>query len=244
METVLTDVDLYYGSYDLSGDSNQVELQAEAEVKDKTTYGDGGWRSKKAGLKHVMATFGGFWSAGDGEVDPYLWSKVGATEQPLTVAPTGVEGDVAYFCRGMQGRYQITSQVGELVTFAGALDGSNGEGLIRGRLMKGPTAITATGNGTGRQIIDVAADERLYAVLHVLEVADPTATLTVKVQSDDNSGFTTATDRITFTGVTAAGFEWATPVAGAITDEWWRLAFTVAGGSSPSFLIAAAIGIQ
>ena len=63
-----------------------------------------------------------------------------------------------------------------------------------------------------------------------------------QLQSDDNSSFTSPTDRITFTGITAIGADFQS-VAGAITDTHWRLNYTVSG-TNPSFNIHATVGIE
>jgi hypothetical protein len=68
-------------------------------------------------------------------------------------------------------------------------------------------------------------------------------TLDVIVQSDDASGFPSATNRITFTQATGFTAEYATPVAGAITDDWWRVNFTIGGTASPNFTFICVIGI-
>jgi len=62
------------------------------------------------------------------------------------------------------------------------------------------------------------------------------------LQSDDNSDFTSATDRATFTALTAIGSE-IKSVAGAVTDQYWRLNYTISG-TNPSFSIHATIGIE
>jgi hypothetical protein len=65
----------------------------------------------------------------------------------------------------------------------------------------------------------------------------------VLVQSDDNASFTSATTRISFTAETdaTAHYQWGS-VAGAITDDYWRITYTVSG-TGPSFNFAVAAGI-
>ncbi len=100
---------------------------------------------------------------------------------------------------------------------------------------------TSSSSGTGRQIGAVSSTQTLYAALHVISASGTSPTLDVKVQSDDNSGFTSATDRITFTQATDVTSEWGS-VGGAITDDYWRITYTV-GGTSPSFAFAVTAGI-
>jgi len=79
--------------------------------------------------------------------------------------------------------------------------------------------------------------------MHVTAFVGAAPTLDVIVESDDNSGFTTAVTRGTFAQATAATSEWLTPVAGAITDDWWRIGYTL-GGTITSATFAVFIGIQ
>ena len=69
-----------------------------------------------------------------------------------------------------------------------------------------------------------------------------TPTITARIESDDNSGFTSATTRATFTAATAISGE-TIRALGAFTDTWWRAAWTISG-SSPSFLAMISMGIS
>jgi hypothetical protein len=106
------------------------------------------------------------------------------------------------------------------------------------------TARTATGNGTGVQIVGgVPAGQYLYAAIHVLSVSGTsTPTLTVKIQSDNGSGFPSATDIATFTAATARTGE-VVRAAGAITDDWFRVSYTISG-TTPSFLFLVTLGVK
>ena len=101
---------------------------------------------------------------------------------------------------------------------------------------------SASGNTTGRQLGAVSATQSVYASIHVWSVAGTsTPTLTAKIQSDDNSSFTSATDRITMSSATAITSEYKSQ-AGAITDDYWRVNWTVSG-TSPIFKAIVSIGI-
>ena len=103
--------------------------------------------------------------------------------------------------------------------------------------------LTASGNSPGVQLGAVGATEKCYAAIHCYGVSGTsTPTITFKLQSDDNSGFTSPTDRITFSDITAIGADFQS-VAGAITDQYWRLNYTISG-TNPSFSIHATIGIE
>ena len=64
------------------------------------------------------------------------------------------------------------------------------------------------------------------------------------VESDDNSGFTSATTRLTATQVTTSTTSESLEVAGAITDDYFRVNFTIAGSGSPSFKFVLLFGVM
>lgn len=82
--------------------------------------------------------------------------------------------------------------------------------------------------GDGVALTGPTAAQSLYAVLHVTAAAG--TNLAVKVQSDDNSGFTSATDRITFSTVSAVSAQWGSVAGNLSTETHWRVVATVASG--------------
>ena len=69
-------------------------------------------------------------------------------------------------------------------------------------------------------------------------------TLDVTIESDATNSFSGGeTTRGTFSQISAITSQWLTPVAGAITDTWWRIRYVIAG-SSPSYEFIATIGIK
>lgn len=241
-KTVLTDVRLFAVAADLSGHSNKVELAAEVEDKDATNYRSGGWKEVLGGLASAEIEGEGQWEAGDpGLVDDASWVQLGG-RGPWTVCPTDATvGALAYFTNALRSEYTQGESVGEIAPWSGTAKSS--WPLVRGQIAHPPgTARTATGTGTALEIGPVPAGKRLYAALHVLSAAGTTPSVTVSVESDDGSGFASATTRLSFTAATAAAGEILRTDGTAITDTWWRLAWTITG-TSPSFLFAAALGI-
>ena len=143
--------------------------------------------------------------------------------------------------RGLALQYTpLTGQVGVLAM--GSVSSSLSTGpLVRGRLLHpSNVARTSSGSGTAVQDAAVGSGQTLYAALHVIAASGGSPTLDVIVQSDDNSGFTSATNRITFSQATTTGAQWGSAV-GPITDTYWRVTYTV-GGSTPSFAFAVTCG--
>ncbi|MEQ1573634.1 MAG: hypothetical protein ABL993_05250 [Vicinamibacterales bacterium] len=234
---------VYADAYDLSGYLSAVEFEAGLESQDDTVFGDGA-RSSVAGLDTATLVEEGIWDAGAGLPDTVLWSQRGLAGVLATFAPVnGNEGSLAYFMRTTQGLYAPGAQVGEILRFSVELSASGDYGAIRGTVMS-TGAKTATGNSTKRQLGAVSATQKLYAGLHVLSVSGSSPTIDVTVRSDADSSSGSETTRITFAQQTAVGSVWATPVAGAITDEWWDVRVVIGGSSTPTFGIVVVVGIQ
>lgn len=239
---VLTGVRAFAVGADLTSNSNKVEITADVEDKDVTNYGSAGWKEVLGGLAASQISAEGQWEALDpSKVDDASWSQLGGIG-PWTVGPVGAAvGDLAYFTNALQSSYQLGGQVGDVAPWTGKATGS--WPMVRGQIAHPPgTARTSTGVGTGVNLGAVAAGRRLYASLHVLSVAGTTPSITARVESDDAIGFPSATTQLTFTAATAVGGQILRTTGTAITDNWFRVAWTISG-TTPSFLFAAALGI-
>lgn len=239
---VLTDVRLFTGGCDLTAVNNQIEFTAETEEKDVTNFGSGGWAEVIGGIKKGKISASGHWVAGGTDkVDDNLWPGMGGRGAWSWCPDTADVADIAYLTYGLQANYKILDAIGEVAPWSA--DMSSAWPISRGVVLHPPgTARTATGSGTAVEHVAVTAGQYVYANLHVLSIAGTsTPTITVAIQSDDNSGFSSATTRATFTAATAVGGE-SIRAAGAITDTWWRASWTISG-SSPSFLFSVALGV-
>ena len=238
-EHVLTGGLLLFHGVDLSNFASQVALDLSAEAKDSTCLGHT-TRRRKGGLKDTALSAAGFFEAA--EPDATLFAAAGASDKIITVSHSQTIGNIAYFLKALLGEYEpFGGSVGDLAGFrlnAGCSDGD----LIRATLMEFDTE-TASANGTGRQLGAVSASQSVYAALHILTVSGTSPTLDLKIQSDDNASFTSATDRITFSQATAVGAQFGS-LAGAITDDYWRAVWTIGGTDDPTFRFAVSVGIQ
>lgn len=235
----------WFSGYDMTGDLNQTTMPIEWEALDSTTFGPTrSGRSRAAGLEDVSSQVAGFYQAGTGLVDPTVFSTLGDTIQVITHSHDGAEGSPAYFYQAKTFNYQVFGDIGQMTPFSLTAQGVRGNGgqavgAVRGPVLKTKADVSATGaTGTANQMGAVSADQYLYAALHVFSAG---TTITAVLESDDNSGFTSATTRITFGPITATGGTWGTRVAGAITDDWWRLRITAITGT---FSIACVAGIK
>jgi hypothetical protein len=239
---VLTNAKVWLDSYDLSGDLNAVAIEQGVDQQEATTFGND-TKITKPGLKNVKASLAGLINLGAGLSEEFLSSKIALADVPMSVGPTtGSEGEPGFsFLSGIASFTPVQGNVGDLMKFK--LDAAaTSARLVRGTIVHNP-ARTATGNGTVFNIGAVAAGQFLYAVLHVPAISGGPS-VTVKVQSAPTVGFASPTDRITFTAVTVKGSQWAAPIAGAITDAFWRATWTFSGGASPSITFIVNVAIQ
>ena len=235
----LTNAYAFAAGYDFTTDSNQLALNVDVAQLDKTTFGDT-WTEFAGGLRSSAFSMGGFFqSAADQAPDPQAFNGLGVADRVFTFGPDNTEGQTAYLWQAMKSQYTLGGQVGDLAPFTLQAGGSNGVGVVHGSLAKARGTVSATGAlGTGLNLGAVSASQYLYATFHVFSAA---TTITVQVQSDDNSGFTSPTTRGTIGPLTTTGGTWMTRVAGSITDTWWRFNVSAITGS---FIVAGSIGIQ
>lgn len=237
---VLTDASLWYHSIALHDLLNTLQFTTSRETKDATVFGNAA-RTNRVGLFAAGVSAGGF--ADMTAYDAAIYGTLNdATHLPISIAPTSSDGDTAYTLRGLTSTLSpLGGTVGELSALTVEAAGRGGVKPVRGTILHPETARTASSVGTGRQLGAVAAGSKVYGALHVIAASGTTPTLDVIVQSDDNSGFTSPTTRLTFSQASGVTSDWQS-LAGSITDTWWRVSYTIAG-TAPSFTFAVVVGI-
>lgn len=240
-QIVLADFDASCRVTDFAG-------SVDVDAKDANTVCSTGWSEVIAGMKRWTFTANGYVDFAAANVDAKLGigGTLGSTITPLTVCPSssgGADGAVAFTGKGLHTQYQVLQGApGDVAPFTLSASGLASP-LVRGTVLHPTTtARTSSGNGTGRQLGAVAATQRMFLALHVVAISG-SPTFSVVLESDDNSGFTSPTTRLTSASYSAStGSEWQS-VAGAITDDYWRVKWTVTGGSTPSITFLAVAGI-
>ena len=238
---VLNNVKVWVDGYDFSGDINALGYDYGCDEVEDTNFGDT-THTFLGGLFKFDGRLEGAVDLGTETVEGIHFGNVGLADTPVSISPdTGADGETGYMVKAATVNYSPGATIGELLRFDVNIKASN-ERLVRGTIMHNATR-TATANGTARQLGAVAADQKLYAVLHVLATVSGTLpTLDVVVASSATDSWP-GTTRITFSEKTALGSEFATPVAGAITDTWWRVQYTIGGSDTPTFPFVVIIGI-
>lgn len=239
-----TNLHAFVGGYDLACRAKSFNAPVPTVQQLDVTALCDTWEKSIGGLKSAS------WSAevmqdhATDEVDQLLGLANLSTEFPISVVPAGeTEGSVAYTFNANQFAYSPIDGQPDGLAMASLSGMGTGSPVVRGTLMHpNATARTSSGTTTGVQVGAVGSTQTMYAALHVLSASGTSPTLDVIIESDDNSGFTSDTDRITFTQATGIGSEWST-VAGAITDDYWRIRYTIGGSATPTFTFAVVIGI-
>lgn len=232
----------WLGGYDFTGDSNNTSLKIAYDPKIRSVFGNTA-QHRLAGLETDESMVQGFWDSAAGAVDPVTFAALTST-QPLSQSPDGLLGSVAYFYQAKTFQYQMFGQIGEIVPFtlnasSARTPAAGSAGAVRGQVAAIKQSVNATGAvGAGVLLGATSGTQFLYGALHVFAAG---TTITAVLESDDNSGFSSATTRATLGPITAVGGTWATRVAGAITDTYYRFRVTAITGT---FTIAGVVGIK
>ena len=240
---VNTDVAAYVDSIGLHGWADEVDLDGTADLKDFTTYASGKWRIRKVGLASYSLGVNGFQdNAAGGPEATFPVAGLG-TINTFTVAPQNLAASVGDAVFIGQGPLRTATPgpkgaVGDEARFE--LGWASTGPLVRGKVLHPEAARTATGNGTTTTFTAPTASQALYASFHVLSVSGA-GTITFTVQTDDNSGMTTPTTRITSSAFAAVGGGFGS-LAGSLAGETHiRVAYTIAGFTSVTFVVAAGV---
>lgn len=230
---------LFVHGYDMSGDFNKANLQVDVDELDSTSIED---TSKEfiAGLSSVKFDGEVFAQHGTGLSETVSSANFAVADKLISIYPSSTAGTPGYAFESVQLNFSPQMTIGDISRFT--INASkSGSALVRVTDMEGLVTKTSTGNGTARELGAVSATQSLYSFLHVTAVSGTSPTLNVTVRSDSAEAFSSPTTKITHTQFDAIGAELKTE-AGAITDTWYRVTWTI-GGTDPSFTFDIGVGI-
>ena len=243
---LFTNCGVFTGGYNISGVSNAVSLILTKEVRDRSVFGVNA-KQKGTGLESVAASIAGFYDASQNiESEFYGVDTPVSLFIPSTGGAAVAAGDRAFFFKALESGYKRGGAFGQDEMFAYKAIGDQmgypiGIGYV---LNPGLVAVTDddTPAGAIKELGAVAADQYLYAVLHVTEVSADDE-IVVTIESDALEAFGSPTTQITFSTFDAIGSEIAVRVPGPITDTWWR-AYANVTGADVSIKYACAMAIR
>lgn len=241
----LTQTHIAANEVNMTGFANQVDVNAEAEELDVTTFAGGGYRQRITGLGMFKVDVNGFQDFGTstpGTAFPMTSLADGGVLNTFTVAPTGdTAGNTAFLgqSRGVS-LMPMGGAVGEAAKFTMSTSGTGR--LVQGQMLAPVAAQTTTGNGDVLAFTAPTATQSLHAAFHVHSVSG-SGTITFVVATDNAVGFTTPVTRITSSAFAAVGHQFAS-LAGALAGETHiRLGWTISGFTSVTFSAAAGVGV-
>lgn len=232
---------LAMGAYNLTTQTMAVASEFGVEEQDGTVFGDEARNFLAGTLETGQLGVQGFTDF----ADPHsvLNAALGGSGTLITLASGRTDGDWALIVNAMAAKYSpLSGAIGDRRVFDLMAKAADGGRIVMGRLAAYGVK-SATGSSAGYQLGAVGASQSVYASLHAYSYAGTTPELVVTLESDDNSGFTSATTRATFTTVGEAISSELKTVAGAITDDYWRLTWTLTG-SGAQYGIVGAIAIR
>ena len=238
---ILTNAKVYASSYDVSGYCSSGEIQKSSDMHDVTPFGATEHRWAP-GLQGGNWSLQGFTEYGTTpiKIEKIIVTLGGVRDKPLTIIPEGATvPNIAIFLPAAFHGADIGGPHGNPDTFTWN-GGTSKWQPVSGFLEEpGAVARTSTGSTAGQQLGAVAANQYLYAAVHVFPGGTGTADIVVQ---SDTVGFGSPTTQITFaqinsvTGGSAIG-----RVAGAIADDYFRFNYTLA--TTPSATFIAVFGI-
>jgi hypothetical protein len=232
---ILSNVRVFMQGVDYTGIVNTAALKLSAEMKEATNFNSGGFKEYKPGLLDADLQVSGY--ADYTGYDSGLYGNVAVADAPIALIPQGgAEQDIAFFLKALQAKHDFDGKIGDMAAFSIQAQASS-DPLVRGQVLHN-AARTAGGNGTIIQAGAVGAAQKAYAQLQVLSITTGgSPSFTCKVQSAASAGFASPTDRITFATSTAVGAEQPAGIAGAITDQYWRVVYTLTNITSITFAV-------
>lgn len=250
---LLEDVRVFLGGSDLALSLTKFEYATSTEEKDVTTFRSGTVAASTAnaakmvvgGLESSAVKLEGNSEAGSSDTENFpddLFSDavLERTKLPISFGPQGsAVGDVAYMANMLVDKLTTFGAPGDVWSYV--CDGT-AEATQRGEWIYPVTAVSASGTGTARELGAVAAGKKLYLCAHVLSTR-PSASVVVEIESDSADTFLSPTSRIALTSRSSNGGELARTDGTAIADTFYRLKWTVTGGTSGSFIIVACAAI-
>lgn len=239
--SAITAVQIAVGSFDATGNANQLDYGVTSTPFDITTFRNVPFKAYANGLKTLNVGFSGFNDYAAAAWDEYVRSAFN-TQQVLTLAYNGATvGTGAVVSQGILTDAQnFKASVGQAPGVDMKVSGV-GLALGDGQVTQASSAnITATGNTTAVQVGALTSTQTVVAAVHVLGYSG-TGTVTLQLQSSSTSGGAYTARGTAGTALSAVGGQWISATGLTVTDTWWRLAVTAS--ASPVATVLASIAI-
>lgn len=235
---------VFVGHLDLTDHTREVDFGTLTRaMQDSTTFADGGFTCVKPGLISGEAAVKGFQDFAADVLDDEINVAQLGSQYPVTVVPnatgTVAVSDPCWMSRGLIGAINpLTGAKGEMGGFE--LGIPYDAAIVQAVVAAPKATVSATTTGADVALVGPTASQKIYAALHVTQFAGFTNEI-FTLESDDNSGFTSATTRITFTTVTGTTSEFLSLAGDLSTETHWRIVATKTGTGTCTY--AAFVGV-
>ena len=233
---------LLVDEFDFSGVSNSMTLNFTEAPADVTAFADTDMTYIQ-GKPTFTFDVSGLWSTASPNYDGEMFTDLTATNRRVGIYPGGLsDGNVGYEGATNISASPRVSTIGDAIACNVTWQGASAP--VRSTLLRYATD-SSSANGTQYTLGTIAATNTITGVLRLIEIGGSgNNTLDVKIQSD-TSGFSSASDRLTFTQLnqgSGATSEVKTAAGPAGSDNIWRVVVTIGGAGSRSFKIAVGFG--
>ena len=233
---------LLVDEFDFSGISNNCTMSFVSTPAEVTAFAD-------TDVTYVQGKPGftfdvnGLWSTSSPNYDGEMFTDLTAANRNVGIYPGGLsDGNVGYEGYTNISASPRVSSIGDAIACNVTWQGSTN--AWRSSILRYATD-SSSANGTQYTLGTIAATNTIIGVLRLIEIGGSgNNTLDVKIQSD-TSGFSSASDRLTFTQrnqASGALYEVQTATGPAGSDNIWRVVVTIGGAGSRTFKIAVGFG--
>lgn len=225
----------------------RIKFSVNQPVKDRTAFQDSA-RANLPGIYVASADGEFYYQTGSAFVANKLEGvTVGPSAgvfspQILTLAADLTVGNIVNIWKGVSAKLEEGAAHGEILK--GQISTEAADRTVQAtRLIRAAGGVTGTsGLGTALNLGALAANQALYAAMHVVATTGGASGTVFSIISSATSSLTAPTTRITFgTGTSQVAGDWQS-VAGAVTDTWW--AFKWASYTGTGCTVSASAGIQ
>lgn len=219
---------------------NEYEYETESEELEFTPF-ESTEAEVVAGSRTTTLTLTGAWNGDDDSLDAELDEEFEAESQFVnTICPAGVlsAGKSVYLSPGSLINNNLSAASDEIAE----LEAEFNVKRSRGKILQGPTTVTATGNGTPL-IVSALTTGGAAAHLHVLDVTGTPTSVAIEVEHSVDG--TTWAPLLTFAPVTAGKTsERVETLPTATVNVQLRAKHTITGGTTPTvtYVLAVARG--
>lgn len=227
--------------WDLSGQSNSVNLTADVAVLDYVTF-QNCFQQRIPGLPMSAIQHNGYFSGpGAGEMEEELHARLGSGNDVIVgvILGTSLAAPVGYVLPTSFGQQlRINAPVAELITVDGAWAGGSNNQLRRGLQLPLGTAVAATGAQTGIDF-GAAGSAGGKAYLFVTGIAGSATNAAILIESASASNFSGAATEGTFTFSGVGAYEIS--LSGTIGRHIRANVSDLGGATSLTFLIVVCV---